>query len=155
VKDARAIAEERLCKAREAITDSPSIELAENLPEADHTKRTCLGIASSIRLPYKTRLTEARERGAEAIRAVEAQLGPIENQESTIVVDLFLPYRAVKDFEGMVALFEQLPPPLAGTVMVQGPFAFPLSREGQRERAEGVLLISWPIEGPAVRRTAS
>jgi hypothetical protein len=118
-------------------------------------KRTCFGITSSIRLPYKTRLAEARERGAEAIRAVESQLGPIENQESAIVVDLFLSYRAAKDFEGMVALFEKLPPPLAGTVMVQEPFAFALNREGQRERAERVLLISWTNEGPAVRRTAS
>ena len=71
------------------------------------------------------------------------------------MVDLFLSYRAVKDFEGMVALFERLPPPLAGTVMVQGPFAFALNREGRRERAESVLLISWTNEGPAVRRTAS
>ena len=70
------------------------------------------------------------------------------------MVDLFLSYRAVNDFEGMVALFEKLPP-LAGTVMVQEPFAFALNREGQRERAERVLLISWTNEGPAVRRTAS
>ena len=38
MEDARAIVEEHLRKARETITDSPGFELAENFPEADHTK---------------------------------------------------------------------------------------------------------------------
>ncbi len=148
-QDTRAAIEERLRKAREATTDSPIFELVEDFPEVDHTKTDVFRDRVQYSAAVKARLAEARERGAEAVRAVEAELGPIENQESAVVLDLFLSYRAVQAWKDMIALFEKMPSPLAATVMVQEQLALALNRDEQRERAERMLLDLLDKRGPS------
>jgi hypothetical protein len=98
----------------------------------------------------KARLAEARDaRSVDAVREIERELEPIEDQEAGIVVDLLLSYRAVKGWKEMVALTARMSPPLAETVMVQEQLAFTLNRDGQGERAERVLLELLEKRGPS------
>jgi tetratricopeptide (TPR) repeat protein len=98
----------------------------------------------------KARLAEARDaRSVDAVREIERELEPIEDQEAGIVVDLLLSYRAVKGWKEMVALTARMSPPLAETVMVQEQLAFALNRDGQGERAERVLLDLLEKRGPS------
>ena len=57
-----------------------------------------------------------------------------------MLIDLFLSYRAVGAWKEMVALVERLPGPLAARAMMQEQLGFALNRDGQREKAEEVLL---------------
>lgn len=84
----------------------------------------------------------------EAVRAVEADLEPIGDQESGLVIDLFLSYRAVRAWKDMIGLYEKMPP-LAATVMVQEQLALALNRDEQDERAEKVLLDLLQRRGPS------
>lgn len=148
-EDTKAIIEERLHKAREAVTDSPIYELVENFPEVDHTKTDVFRDRAQYSATIKAQLAEARKQSVEAVRAVEAKFEPIEDQESGVVIDLFLSYRAVEAWQDMITLFEKMPPPLAATVMVQEQLAFALNRDGQHERAERVLLDLLEKRGPS------
>jgi hypothetical protein len=44
----------------------------------------------------KARLAKTRKQGVDAMRDIEKEIEPIAQQESGVVVDLFLSYRAVK-----------------------------------------------------------
>jgi tetratricopeptide (TPR) repeat protein len=149
VEDTHAAMAGRFRKAREAITDSPIYELVENFPDVDRTKTDVFRDRVRYSAGVKARLAEARRLGAEALRAVQADLAPIEDQESGVVVDLFLSYRAVSAWKDMVALHEQMAPPLAATVMVQEQLALALNRDGQGERAERALLDVLKRRGPS------
>jgi hypothetical protein len=84
-------------------------------------------------------LAAARRQGVDAISAIEKELGDITLQESGVVIDLFLSYRAVRAWQAMVDLVARMPPPLAATVMVQEQLALALNRAGRSEDAERVL----------------
>jgi hypothetical protein len=71
--------EERLREARKAITDSPIYELVENFPDMDRTKTDVFRDRVQYSANVKVRLAEARKEGVEAVRAVEADLDPIED----------------------------------------------------------------------------
>ena len=73
------------------------------------------------------------------MRAVEQEIGNLDNAESGVVVDLFLSYRAVSAWKEMIRLAELMPRPLAATVMVQEQVALALNRNGQGDEAEEVL----------------
>jgi hypothetical protein len=150
-EDTLAVVEGRLQEARKAITDSPIYELVENfpVPELDHTKTDVFRDRVRYSANAKERLAEARKEGVEAVRAIEADLVPIQDQEAGVVVDLFLSYRAVKAWKDMVALHEKMSPPLAATVMVQEQLALALNRAKQGERAERVLLDLLQKRGPS------
>jgi hypothetical protein len=149
VEDIRAVMEGRLREARKRITDSPIYELVENFPDVDRTKTDVFRNNVRYSASVKARLAEARKERVEAVRAVEADLDPIEDQESGVVIDLFLSYRAVQAWKDMIALYEKMPPPLAATVMVQEQLALALNRDEQGERAETVLLDLLQRRGPS------
>jgi hypothetical protein len=52
----------------------------------------------------KGQLTEARRKGTEAVRAVERTLAPIADQESGVVIDLFLSCRSVEAWSDRIDL---------------------------------------------------
>src|SRR4029434_10584504 len=87
----------------------------------------------------KDRLAAARERGVEAVQAVESELGNLADAESAVVLDLFLSDRAVQAWGDMIRLVERMSPPLAATVMVQEQLALALNRVGDWAHAETVL----------------
>jgi len=49
---------------------------------------------------YKDQLAAARRAGPDAVRAIERELN-VKDADPAVVVDLFLSYRAVKDWESM------------------------------------------------------
>jgi hypothetical protein len=149
IDDTRSAVEGRLREARKAITDSPIYELVENFPDVDRTKTDVFRDRVQYSANVKALLAEARKKGAEAVRAVETALAPIEDRESGVVIDLFLSYRAVQAWKDMIALYEKMPPPLAATVMVQEQLALALNRDEQGERAEKVLLNLLQRRGPS------
>jgi hypothetical protein len=65
------------------------------------------------------------------------------------VVDLYLSYRAVEDWEQMVALAGKMAAPLAATVMVREQLGLALNRLGRREEAERVLTQLIEERGPS------
>jgi hypothetical protein len=137
----------RLVEARHAATDdpkavidSPIYQLVENYPDIDRTKTDVFRERVRYSADVKARLAEARRQGVEALRSIEDELGDVKEQESGVVIDLFLSYRAVKGWKEMIRLVEMMSRPLAATVMVQEQLALALNRDGQGERAEQVII---------------
>lgn len=95
------------------------------------------------------RLAQARREGADAVRAVEAELGDIAEAESAAVIDLMLSYRAVKAWDAVIALVERMSPPLARTAMAREQLAFALNRAGRSDEAERVLTALIDERGPS------
>jgi hypothetical protein len=149
-EEARAVIAERLNRARDAVPDSPIYELVEDFPDVDRTKTDVFRDRMRYSTEVKARLGEARDaRNVQAIREIQRELEPLKDQEAGIVVDLFLSYRAVEAWKDMVALVDEMSPPLAETVMVQEQLAFALNRERRGERAESVLLNLLRRRGPS------
>lgn len=140
---------QRLLEAKKSTTDSPIFQLVEDYPDIDHTKTDVFRDRVQYSNKMKTRLAEARGQGVDALRALEQELGVIEEVESGVVIDLFLSYRAVEAWPEMIALVKKVAPPLAATVMVQEQLALALNREKKGEEAERVLLELLKQRGPS------
>jgi MAP3K TRAFs-binding domain len=137
--------------AREASTDSPVFQLVDDLPTAqiDRDKTDVFREQAAYSASAKRRLAEARAQGLEALRATERELGRLEDVEAGIVVDLLISYRALKSWDDMIRLTEQVPHPLAQTVLVQEQLGFALNRAGRGEEAEAVLKGVVEQRGPS------
>jgi tetratricopeptide (TPR) repeat protein len=149
VASAKAGLAERLRDAQRATTDSPIFQLVENFPEIDHTKTDVFRERVEYSARMKERLRAARERGIEAVRAVEAELGDLGKQEAAVVIDLFLSYRAVKGWQEMIDLVPKISPALAQTVMVREQLALALNRAGRGAEAEHILRELIDKRGPS------
>jgi hypothetical protein len=155
--DARRVTETKeqivhlLRAARAGINDSPIYQLLDYFPppQLDHEKTDIFREQVQYSRALKDKLTLAREQGAEAVRAIEHALDPIANQEAGVVIDLFLSYRATRAWKDMIALVDKMSPPLRETVLVQEQYALALNRDGQRPRAEKVLLDLIAKRGPS------
>jgi tetratricopeptide (TPR) repeat protein len=123
----------------EGATDSPLFQLVEDYPNVAPEKTDAFRRQAADADEAKRRLAAAREAGAEAVRAVEAELGNLRNREAGVVVDLMRSYRAVKAWPEMIALVGKMSRPLAETALVQEQLAFALNRAGRGEEAERVL----------------
>lgn len=137
--------------AREAKTDSPIYQLVEGFPSSsiDHTKTDVFRDSVAYSQKRKQQLAAARKQGVEAVRQVERELGPINDVEAGVLIDLFLSYRAVKGWKDMSALVDKMPPPLQRTVMVQEQLGLALNRDGQGDRAEEILKGVIAKNGPS------
>lgn len=151
LETARKALVERLREAREPTPDSPVFQLVEGMrpPEIDRLKTDVFRDRVRYSTQMKEQLAVARKQGVDALRSVERELGAIADQESGVVIDLFLSYRAVKAWDDMIALVERMSPPLAATVMVQEQLALALNRAAQGERAERVLTDLLDRRGPS------
>jgi MAP3K TRAFs-binding domain len=147
----RRVLERRLEEARARTTDSPLFELIDGLPtpQIDRAKTDVFRDQVRYSAQRKEQLAQARKRGVEAVRAVEADLSPIDRAEAEVVVDLFLSYRSVKAWAEMIALVGEMSPPLASTAMVREQLALALNRMGDGERAEHELLDLIEKRGPS------
>jgi hypothetical protein len=141
----------QLDDARKAIKDSPVFTLIEDMSEQQiaHEKTDTFRDRVSYAPHLKDRLAAARERGVEAVKAVESALGNIADVESGVAIDLFLSYRAVQAWRDMIRLVERMSPPLAATVMVQEQLALALNRGGDGAQAETVLTRLLEKRGPS------
>jgi tetratricopeptide (TPR) repeat protein len=149
----RALAE-RLAEARrlaldKPAADSPIYQLVEDYPNISHEKTDVFREQVRYSAERKEQLAAARKQGLDAVRAVESTLEPVSDQESGVVIDLFLSYRAVKGWQEMVELVGKMPRPLASTVMVQEQLALALNRLGRSDEAERVLNELLENRGPS------
>jgi hypothetical protein len=139
----------RLREARELATDSPVYQLVEGFPDIQRLKTDIFRDRVNYRAETKARLAVARKQGSGAVRALEASLGNMADQEAGVVIDLYLSYRAVKGWKEMIALVPKMAPPLARSVMVQEQLGLALNRDGRGEEAEQVLLGVIEKQGPS------
>lgn len=139
------------CKAAEdkPLTDSPIFQLLDGFPNITSDKTDVFRQQVQYSAEIKSRLEEARRHGVDDIRAIEKELGDIKNQESGVVIDLFLSYRSVEAWDDMIALVDKMSHPLAATVLVQEQLALALNRAGQSEKAEKVLTDLIERRGPS------
>ncbi|HYH99336.1 TRAFs-binding domain-containing protein [Hyalangium sp.] len=96
----------------------------------------------------REQLTEARARedGGDALRRVERQLHPMDAPDAEVLIELFLSYRALKDWEGMIRLAEAMPEKIQRLFLVREQWAFALNQSEQgrgpsehRRRASDLL----------------
>jgi hypothetical protein len=124
--------------------DSPVYQLVEGFPDITDRLKSMKIDAFRDRVQYsaeiKARLASARKQDVNAIREIEKELEPIEQQESGTVVDLLLSYRAIKAWDEMIALVEKMPRRLAETVLIREQLALALNRAGKGVHAEEILL---------------
>ena len=133
----------RLKAARELATDSPVYQMVEGFPDIQRLKTDVFRDRVDYSRQMKDRLRDARKLGSDAVRAIENELAAsptwAADTEAAILVDLYLSYRAVKDWNAMIALAAEMPAPLAATTMVQEQLGFALNRAGKPDDAEAVL----------------
>lgn len=137
--------------ARKAATDSPVYQLLEGIqpPDIAHIATDVFRSQVEYSRNMKQRLAEARAQGAAAVASVETELGDVADREAGVVVDLFLSYRALKQWDRMIGLTGRMSSPLRNTVMVQEQLAFALNRAGRGEEAERVLRQVLEKRGPS------
>ena len=145
------LAEAREAAAKEPATDSPLYQLVDGYPNGiDHAKTDVFREQVQYSEEQKKKLAGARrEKSADALRAIEAELGDLASVETGVIIDLFLSYRAVKAWDDMIRLAEKMPKPLAATVMVREQLALALNRAGRGEEAEIVLKDLLEHRGPS------
>ena len=131
---------ERLKTSRNLVEDSPLFQLVTDWPRPDIARLKTDKFREVVEYSrrYKEQLSAARREGTEAVRAIERELN-IKDADPAIVVDLFLSYRAVKDWDSMVKLVGSMSPVLARTVMVREQLGFALNRMNRRAEAEATL----------------
>jgi hypothetical protein len=141
---------ERLSVARDASEDSPLFQLVTDWPRPDIARLKTDKFRQSIEYSrqYKDKLAVARRTGADAVRRVEQELD-VRDADPAIIVDLFLSYRAVKDWDSMVKLVDRMSPILARTSMIREQTGFALNRLNRRDEAEAVLRAVIDDQGPS------
>lgn len=133
-------------------TDSPVFQLL-----GDYTAPDIARLKTDVfreRVHYATEikraLANARSfREMEAATRIEQDLGDLDAVEAGVLVDLLLTYRALGQWQNMVALAERFPASLRRTVMVREQLGFALNRLGRRDEALRVLEGVVQEQGPS------
>jgi tetratricopeptide (TPR) repeat protein len=98
----------------------------------------------------KQALAQARTRGdVEEMAQIESRLGDLDGIEISVVVDLFLSYRAVRAWDRMIALYERMPVSLQQTTMMREQYGLALNRAGRWQEAVAVLERVVDEKGPS------
>jgi hypothetical protein len=133
-----------LREARSGAKDSPIFQLIDGLavPNVEHLKTDVFRDQVDYSEQVKTKLADARRSSqkADAVRAVQKDLGKIADLDTGVAIDLMLSYRAVSAWEDMVELIQQFSGPLAQTVMVREQLGLALNRLKRRDEAQVLLL---------------
>ncbi len=148
----RRLEELREMARTEGVTDSPLFQLLTEYKAPDIARLKTDTFREQVRYAagVKRALAEARSRAnAEAVAGIEEELGSLDAVEAGVLVDLFLSYRAVLQWQRMADLYERLPITLRRSVLVREQLAFALNRLGERERALGVLEEVVSEQGPS------
>jgi hypothetical protein len=137
--------------ARDVATDSPVFQLLDNLPtpNIDRLKTDVFRDQARYSVEVKQRLRTAREEGADAVRAVERDLGPLDDVEAGVLIDLLLSYRATSQWGDMIRLVGEMSEPLRRTVLVREQYGFALNRAKRSADAEKVLQGVIEDHGPS------
>jgi len=142
-----------LKEARKGANDSPIFQLIDDLavPNLGHLKTDVFRDQVDYSEKIKVKLADARRspQKADAVRAVEKDLGKISELEAGVAIDLMLSYRAVSAWENMVKLIQQFSAPLAQTVIVREQLGLALNRLKRRDEAQQVLQKLIEERGPS------
>lgn len=132
-------------------TDSPVFQLVDgySAPDIARLKTDVFRDRAQYAVEARNRLAAARHAGKDALRQAASTLGDLKDLESGVVIDLFLSYRAVSDWQAMVDLAAQMPAPLAHSAMVREQLGFALNRLTRRDEAELVLRDVIKERGPS------
>ena len=132
---------ERLKECRNPIDDSPVFQLVSNIPRIDIARLKTDTFRDTVEYSHdmKNRLRIARSKNSNEVAKIEQKLGSIIDVDFGIIIDLFLSYRAVEDWQSMVNLVSKMPPMLIQTVLVQEQLGFAHNRLGNHTEAEHVL----------------
>jgi tetratricopeptide (TPR) repeat protein len=131
----------RLEECREPTDDSPVFQLVSDMPRPDIARLKTDTFRDSVKYSnrFKEKLKNARGQDKKAVLDVEKELGQIIDVDPGIIIDLFLSYRAVKDWDAMINLDNKMPPMLRQTILVQEQLGFAHTRKGNHEIAEKIL----------------
>jgi len=142
-----------LKQARSGAKDSPIFQLIDGLPvpNVEHLKTDVFRDQVDYSEQVKGKLADARgsSQKADAVRAVQKDLGDIANLDTGVAIDLMLSYRAVSAWEDMVKLIQQFSGPLAQTVMVREQLGLALNRLKRRDEAQQMLQKLIEERGPS------
>ena len=142
-----------LKEARKGAKDSPIFQLIDDLavPDLKHLKTDVFRDQVDYSEKVKVKLADARRspQKADAVRAVEQDLGKIAELDAGVAIDLMLSYRALSAWEDMVKLIQQFSEPLAQTVMVREQLGLALNRLKRRDEAQQVLQKLIVERGPS------
>lgn len=141
---------EQLNECRNPANDSPVFQLIQDMkpPDIAHLKTDTFRDRVAYSQRMKRKLEDARHEGAEAVRRMEDAIN-IADDDPAVVIDLFLSYRAVEDWDHMIKLAHNMPSFLSQSVMVQEQLGFALNRLGRHEDAEENLRTIIDEHGPS------
>lgn len=140
---------------KEKITDSPVYQLVDGIQfqnSVAHEKTDIFRARVAYDQARKTQLADARDLPKEqrlaAVQAIEAEM-ELDHEETGVLIDLMLSYRALGVWGEAVSFIERLPAHVQHTVMVQEQYGFALNRAGNQKKAIRVLEDIIKLHGPS------
>lgn len=146
------LADVRDLSIKQAAADSPVFQLLKDYgpPDIARLKTDTFRERAEYSVGLKRTLADARERrDVEALGEIERRLEPFDRTETGVLVDLYLSYRALQQWDPMIDLYERLPAVLKRSIMMREQLGFALNRRGDRRRALEVLEEVVSEQGPS------
>ncbi|HEY2727909.1 MAG TPA: TRAFs-binding domain-containing protein, partial [Parafilimonas sp.] len=145
--DIKAIADKLLLAKKSKSTDSPVYQLVDGISfqkSLAHEKTDIFRDKVHYEQEIKDKLSEIRnhpikEQRITLLNEYADTLVPIENQETGVLIDVMLSYRALEYWQEMIDWILKLPEYVFNTQMVQEQYGFALNRNKQRDKAIGFL----------------
>lgn len=157
-------------QARQGSVDSPVFQLLKEWKptEVAHTKTDTFRERAQYSESIKQRLATVRNKakdettraGAERnLAQIRRELGNLDGDDTAVVIDLMLTYRAIENWDGVIELTTQMPASLRRQILVREQLAFAINRragsldkqgekEAERERALDILREVEDQQGP-------
>lgn len=145
-RDRAALTAQLMRAKKQKTTDSPVYQLVDGIAfqnSVAHEKTDIFRERVKYNTEIKNRLAAARRMGTreDCIHAVDAVANSLQpdHEETGVLIDVMLSYRALSEYGKMIAFIETMPLHVRQTVMVQEQLAFALNRTGAHEAAITVL----------------
>jgi tetratricopeptide (TPR) repeat protein len=149
----------KLAVDQEAV-DSPLFDLLKEWQPGDLARLKTDVFRDQVKLneQLKSRLAAIREKGKDKAKQAEArnelqafrqELGLLDGAEAGTVIDLMLSFRALNDWDGMIAMYEAMPEVLKRQILVREQLGFAYNRQGDRANALRVLSEVETQQGPS------
>lgn len=155
--DIKKLKEQLLNAKKEKTTDSPVYQLVSGISfqnSVAHEKTDIFREMVTYREEIKTKLRIARgvdggkEARLKAINLIVEEL-VLENEETGVLIDAMLSFRAISAYEEMVKFIDTMPAHVRQTVMVQEQLGFALNRLKKHEQAIALLEKVIEENGPS------
>lgn len=132
--------------------DSPLFQLLQGYqaPDIARLKTDVFRKQVAYALDLKKQLTVAREQNdSTQIKKLESGLGPLDAVEAGVLIDIFLSYRGVEDWQAMIDFYEHFPAELKRSILVREQYGFALNRAGNGNEALRTLEDIIAEQGPS------